>query len=79
MKRLLLILGLIIGAVLLFILGLRLGENILTTGAGAPSESYILIGTGRAAIFITALCEYALGCAIGCTITVLFIQMTKNK
>ena len=79
MKRLLLILGLIIGAVLLFILGLRQGGNILTAGAGTPSDSYILIGTGRAAIFITALYEYAIGCAIGCAITVLFIQMTKKK
>ena len=78
MKRLFITLGLIGGAVLLFILGLRPGANILTAGVGAPTESYILIGTGRAAIFITALCEYALGCLLGCAITVLFIKLTKK-
>jgi membrane protein DedA with SNARE-associated domain len=61
MKRLLITLGIMLGAVILFILGLFPAESILTSGAGTPSESYVLIATGRGAAFITALFEFAIG------------------
>jgi hypothetical protein len=47
----------------LFIVGLIPTERILTSDHCGPSESYILVGTGRAAAWAAALCEFILGAA----------------
>jgi len=65
MKAALLLLGLVVAALLLFILGLVPGERILI---GSHSDSYVLIGIARFAIWSTGLSEFLLGCAfaLGC-------------
>jgi hypothetical protein len=64
MKRQFITLGIVLGAIVMFILGLLPAERLLTSDHSAPSESYILIGTGRLAAHITALCEFIVGCLV---------------
>ena len=78
MKRQLINFGMMVSAVSLFILGLFPAESILTSGAGTQSESHILIGTGRFAAFITALCEFTIGCLVA-TLWMKRPEKTENR
>ena len=77
MKRILIILGLVLGAVIAFTLGLMPGENMLTSDHPASTESYVLMGTGRAAALITAVCEFALGGLVA-ALWIIFARNTKK-
>ena len=58
MKTTILIIGLVVAAFGVFILGLVPGERLLS----APdTDSYVLIGVARFASWTTGLCEFLLG------------------
>jgi hypothetical protein len=65
------IVGLLVAPILFFI-GLRPAEGILTTG---NPDSYILIGIGRGAIWVAGACEFILGTALAASVCMLI----KNK
>ena len=58
MKTMLLSIGFIPAALILFIVGLVPGEHFLSSSG---ADSYILIGIARFATHVTGLCEFVLG------------------
>jgi hypothetical protein len=58
MKTMLLIIGFILAALILFILGLVPGEHFLSSPG---ADSYILVGIARFATWVTGFCEFVLG------------------
>jgi len=73
MPKTLSIFGCVIAGVIFFIVGLIPG--VLFISSPLPgAESYILIGLARFSVFLTGICEFLLGIAIGA----LWITVRRN-
>jgi len=68
MKQIGIAIGILVSALVLFVVGLIPSESILTEG---NPDSYILIGVGRFASWVAGACEFILGALLASAVCIL--------